>query len=241
MKGPKASRIQMGNTPRRAESRTQSSTPPPGRMPACHSATKAVLQLAKDPPNPNQLFDPRGRNPAPGRHKHVYNEFLPYYDRRMSQNFRKTIGKRNPFDLLEQEVYLHLWRTMDLLNDIHDELFRRFKVSPQQFNVLRILRGHHPTPVTTSQVRSHLVAKAPDVTRLVDRLQERGLVSRETPEYDGRVIHIRLSKRGRQLLSRMDGPLLECHKAQLGHLSHEQLTQFDALLDAVRQPLEPTK
>src|SRR6478735_4379999 len=90
------------------------------------------------------------------------------------------------FDSLAQEVYLGLWRTYDRLRAFEDELFSQFDLTPQQYNVLRLLRAARPDTVPTLTLAERLVSKAPDVTRMIDRLEERGWVTRERVPGDRR-------------------------------------------------------
>src|SRR5437762_14094222 len=81
------------------------------------------------------------------------------------------------FDSLEQEAFLSLWRTYDRLRALEDELFARFDLTPQQYNALRLLRAEHPEPVPTLALADRLVSRAPDITRLLDKLEHRGPVA----------------------------------------------------------------
>src|SRR5205823_14784508 len=85
------------------------------------------------------------------------------------------------FDSPEQEVFLNLWRTYDRLRALEEELFGRFGLTPQQYNALRLLRGVHPEPLATLALAGRLVSRAPDITRLLDKLERRGWVERERP------------------------------------------------------------
>src|SRR5205814_9816399 len=89
---------------------------------------------------------------------------------------KRAAGRR--FDSLEQEAFLSLWRTYDRLRALEDELFARFDLTPQQYNALRLLRAAHPDPVPTLTLAERLVSRAPDITRLLDKLEQRGLVVR---------------------------------------------------------------
>src|SRR5436309_12672291 len=89
--------------------------------------------------------------------------------------------KHRHFDSLEQEVYLNLWRTYDRLRAFEDELFGEHDLTPQQYNALRLLRGEHPSKLHTLDLASRLVSRAPDITRLLDKLEERGLIERDRP------------------------------------------------------------
>jgi DNA-binding MarR family transcriptional regulator len=146
----------------------------------------------------------------------------------------------NPrFDSLAQEVYLGLWRTYDRLRAFEDELFARFDLTPQQYNVLRLLRAARPDTVPTLTLAERLVSKAPDVTRMIDRLEERGWVTRERVPGDRRVVRVAITAAGMKLLEEIAGPLADCHARQLGHLSPADLKRLSELLREARRPHEP--
>ena len=92
------------------------------------------------------------------------------------------------FDSLEQEVFLNLWRTYDRLRALEDELFGQYDLTPQQYNVLRLLRGQHPQTIPTLTLADRLVSRAPDITRMLDKLEQRGLIVRERPADNRRVV-----------------------------------------------------
>ncbi len=142
------------------------------------------------------------------------------------------------FDSLEQEAFLNLWRTYDRLHLIEEELFGRYELTPQQYNALRLLRGEGESKIATLALASRLVSRAPDITRLLDKLEERGLIERERPPDNRRVVLIGLTDRGRSLLANLDEEVRATHARQLGHLSPEQLGQLILLLKAARQPHE---
>src|SRR3954468_21828989 len=94
------------------------------------------------------------------------------------------------FDSPEQEAFLSLWRTYDRLRALEDELFSRFELTPQQYNVLRVLRAAHPEALPTLLVAERLVSRAPDITRMLDKLEQRDLVRRDRPARDRRTVLI---------------------------------------------------
>jgi DNA-binding MarR family transcriptional regulator len=143
------------------------------------------------------------------------------------------------FDSPEQEAFLSLWRTYDRLRALEDELFARFDLTPQQYNALRLLRAEHPDPVPTLALADRLVSRAPDITRLLDKLEQRGLVSRVRKPGDRRSVLVGVTDPGLALLDEIAGPLRECHARQLGHLPPADLKKLTALLHAARQPHEP--
>jgi DNA-binding MarR family transcriptional regulator len=143
------------------------------------------------------------------------------------------------FDSLAQEAYLGLWRTYDRLRALEDELFARFELTAQQYNVLRLLRASRPESVPTLSLVDRLVSRAPDVTRMVDRLEQRGYVSRERVPGDRRVVRVAITEAGMKLLEEIANPLAECHARQLGHLVPEDLKRLSELLREARRPHEP--
>ena len=147
-------------------------------------------------------------------------------------------GRR--FDSPQQEAFLNLWRTYDRLRGLEDELFGRFGLTAQQYNALRLLRAAHPAKVPTLSLASRLVSRAPDITRLVDKLVERGLVDRERPVDDRRAVHVGVTEVGVAMLDSIANEVRECHERQLGHLSIEELNTLVELLHKVRGPHEPS-
>lgn len=142
------------------------------------------------------------------------------------------------FDSLAQEVYLNLWRTYDRLRALEDELFANFDLSAQQYNALRLLRARHPEALPTLAIATRLISRAPDITRLLDKLEERRLIERERPTHDRRVVNVAITAKGRQLLEQLDDAVRDCHERQLGHLKSAELESLAALLRAARRPYE---
>ena len=142
------------------------------------------------------------------------------------------------FDSLYQEVYLGLWRTYDRLRALEDELFSRYELTAQQYNVLRLLKAARPDGMPTLTLADRLVSRAPDVTRMIDRLEDRGLVTREKQPNDRRVVRVLISDGGLKLLGDIARPLADCHARQLGHLKEADLRTLSALLREARRPHE---
>jgi DNA-binding MarR family transcriptional regulator len=143
------------------------------------------------------------------------------------------------FDSPEQEVFLGLWRTYDRLRAFEEDLFRRFDLTPQQYNVLRLLRAAVPDPLPTLTLADRLVSRAPDITRMLDKLEQAGLVARVRPPENRRQVLVSITDTGLDLLDEIARPLRECHSRQLGHLPKSDLKQLAALLRAAREPHEP--
>ena len=142
------------------------------------------------------------------------------------------------FDSPQQEVYLNLWRTYDRLRTLEDELFGRHDLTAQQYNALRLLRAAHPQKVPTLVLAARLVSRAPDITRLLDKLRDRGLIERERPADNRRVVNVGIADAGVALLDQIADEVRECHLRQLGHLSPVQMKKLVDLLRKAREPHE---
>src|SRR5438445_12804806 len=138
------------------------------------------------------------------------------------------------FDSPEQEVFLRRWRTYDRLRALEEELFGRYDLTPQQYNALRLLASERPGSVRTLELAARLVSRAPDITRLLDKLEQRGLIERDRPADNRRVVRVGLTPAGFALLRELRAPLRACHTRQLGHLSARRLEDLIALLHSAR-------
>src|SRR6476469_7967450 len=125
---------------------------------------------------------------------------------------RSFRGALRRFDSPQQECYLNLWRTYDRLRMIEGELFQRHELPAQQYHALRLLRAEHPVALPTLVLPGKLVSHAPDITRLVDRLEERGLVARRRLADNRRVVQIAITEAGLLLLKQLDQPVRDCHQ-----------------------------
>ncbi|MEZ0265619.1 MAG: MarR family winged helix-turn-helix transcriptional regulator [Phycisphaerae bacterium] len=148
-------------------------------------------------------------------------------------------ARKRRFDSPQQEAYLNLWRTYDRLRMLEDELFGRHDLTAQQYNALRLLRGAHPGKVATLELAGRLVSRAPDITRLLDKLAERGLIDRERPAKNRRVVEVGITPAGVELLARLDADVRDTHQRQLGHLTDAEIAALVALLKKARAPHEP--
>jgi DNA-binding MarR family transcriptional regulator len=109
-------------------------------------------------------------------------------------------------------------------------------LSSTQYNVLRILRGS-PQGLLCGEIASRMITRDPDVTRLLDRLEKRGLISRWREARDRRTVMARITPEGLKVLARLDGPILAAHRRQLGHLGRERLAALTELLGLARSRL----
>jgi DNA-binding MarR family transcriptional regulator len=146
---------------------------------------------------------------------------------------QREIRKSKPFDSLEQEAHLNLLRTTQILADGFERMFKPFNLSSTQYNVLRILRGIDQ-PMPCGQIGDRMVTRDPDVTRLLDRLEKRGLIKRERASSDRRVVLASITPAGLKLLKQLDKPVLSLHAGQLSHLGKDRLKSLIELLEAAR-------
>jgi DNA-binding MarR family transcriptional regulator len=135
---------------------------------------------------------------------------------------------------LEERVYLDLLRTSETLSRGISEVLESESLSPTQYNVLRILRGA-PDGLACGEIGNRMITRDPDITRLLDRLEKRDLISRWRLTEDRRVVMARILTEGLRLLARLDGPVEETHRRQLGHLGRDRLETLAALLEACRR------
>jgi len=148
--------------------------------------------------------------------------------------------RRSPrhFDSPEQQAFLNLWRTYDRLRQYEDQLFAQYDVTPQQYNALRLLRAGYPAGLPTLRLAEQLVSRAPDITRLLDKLEQRGLIERVRLSDNRRIVEVAITAAGLELLETMAEGIRECHQKQLGHLSADELRRLTELLAAARRPHE---
>jgi len=137
----------------------------------------------------------------------------------------------------EETAFVELVRTMDMLSRGPMRILKSEDLSPTQYNVLRILRGS-PQGLPCGEIASRMVTRDPDVTRLLDRLEKRELVSRCRENQDRRTVIARISDEGLELLGRMDEPVQSAHRQQLGHLGRERLRALTELLREMRSRVE---
>ena len=149
---------------------------------------------------------------------------------------RDEIKQQKPFASLEQEAMLSIERTAAVIGHGFADALKPFGVTATQYNVLRILRGAGASGLCRNEVSARLVAQVPDVTRLLDRMEEAGLVERERDTTDRRLVTTRITAAGLRLLKEMEIPVAEMHERQLGHLTRAQLKSLIELLALARSP-----
>ena len=134
----------------------------------------------------------------------------------------------------QRDAYLSILSTAEVLQRQVVELLKRSDLSLPQYNVLRILRGAGAAGLACGEVGSRLIRHDPDITRLVDRLEKRGLLERTRDARDRRVVLGRITPKGLALLAELDDPLDALHEQQLGHIAQGRLSDLTALLQEAR-------
>ncbi len=153
---------------------------------------------------------------------------------------QSEIHKAKPFESPEQEAHLNLLRTHSVLAADWERFFRAHGISSATYNLLRILRGAKGQGAdgrACHEIGEHLVAQVPDVTRLVDRAESAGLVERVRCTRDRRVVYVRITPRGLELLASLDEPVMRRHKEQLGVMTPAELNELSRLLSKARSAL----
>ncbi len=138
------------------------------------------------------------------------------------------------FPSLEEEVYISLVRTTWLLDAQVHHAYRQGKLSPSQYNVLRILRGSGE-PLSCTEIADRMVTRDSDLTRLLGGLERRGLVKRERAADDARRVDNRITAKGRALLKRLDEPVQHAIRSQLRRAGKKKLEELTGLLEDVRR------
>jgi DNA-binding MarR family transcriptional regulator len=135
---------------------------------------------------------------------------------------------------LEEEVFVSLQRTADRLLQGVEQLLKEQGLSPAQYNVLRILRGAGPAGQSCREIAGHMITRDPDMTRLLDRMEKRGLIARERQKLDRRVVTTRVTPAGLKILKALDQPVREYHRRRLRHFSAARLKTLAHLLEEAR-------
>ena len=139
-----------------------------------------------------------------------------------------------PFTSREQEAYLSLLRTADALQTRVESWLKAFGLTGTQYNALRILRGAGPEGLPCREIGERMIKHDPDITRLLNRLEHRGLVERTRARHDRRVIYGKITAAGLKLLREMDNPIERYGREMLGHVGQEKLKELITLLELVR-------
>jgi DNA-binding MarR family transcriptional regulator len=151
-----------------------------------------------------------------------------------NSTLQAELGESTPFQVPEQEVYLNLVRTHVVLGDEVAELFKQHRLSQPLYNVLKVVARVGEVGMPSQSIAQYMVAKDPDITRLVDRLQKDQLIERERDKQDRRVVRIKVTPSGLEVIGKLDPLIWQLHRQQLGHLSPEKLDLLNQLLVEAR-------
>lgn len=159
-------------------------------------------------------------------------ESAPWND--MASALQREIGQKKPFRSRSQEAVLGLLRTADVVRRFLARVLEPYDVTPQQYNVLRILRGAGAEGLPTLTIGERMLEDSPGVTRLVDRLVAKGLVSRARSKEDRRQVLCQITSPGLDLLTQIDGLVDSQDDAALGMLTPDEQKELIRLLDRIR-------
>lgn len=151
-----------------------------------------------------------------------------------ASRIQQEIKQTRPFRTTAQEAGIALLRTTDLVRRRMSAVMEAEDVTVQQYNVLRILRGAGPEGLPTLEIAERMIEQAPGITRLLDRLEAKGLVSRERCPTDRRQVTCRIAKPGLALLAALDPMVDALDDSMLGNLTRTELKQLIHLLDRIR-------
>lgn len=136
---------------------------------------------------------------------------------------------------VEDQVFVAVLKAADHLGQQAEQMLKSHGLTGTQYNVLRILRGAGPEGLPCKSVGDRMISHDPDMTRLLDRMEKRGLITRERQKDDRRVVKTRVTQQGLEILKRLDLPVLEMHKRQFEHVTQAKLKQLHALLEELRK------
>jgi DNA-binding MarR family transcriptional regulator len=148
---------------------------------------------------------------------------------------QREIRQNKAFASPEEEATVAMLRTADVLRGEAERTLEAYGITHQQYNVLRILRGSHPEPLPTLEIAERMIERAPGITRLIDRLEAAGLVSRKRCPEDRRIVHISITRAGLATLGASDEPVRAIARRRVGRLSRAELAKFVAMLDRLRE------
>jgi DNA-binding MarR family transcriptional regulator len=135
---------------------------------------------------------------------------------------------------LEERIFIALLKTADALGQEAEQLVRSSNLTGTQYNVLRILRGAAPEGLACREIGERLISHDPDITRLLDRMEKRGLITRERQKDDRRVVKTRITPQGLGLLKPLDQPMRGLHKRQFQHVAPGRLKILAAILEEIQ-------
>jgi len=152
----------------------------------------------------------------------------------MRRKLADEVKQGKPFASLEQETYLNLQRTAAVLELRLEEALRPHGISATQYNALRILRGAGPQGLSCQDVGSRMIRPVPDITRLFDRVEARGLITRARSTEDRRVVLVKIAPAGLRILNSLDAEVDALQRAMFGSLGEKRLLELIDVLEKLR-------
>lgn len=150
------------------------------------------------------------------------------------KGIQAEIKQTKPFRSVGEEAFLSIQRTADLIGRRSAQFLKQWGVSGTQYNVLRILRGAGPQGLRCGEIAERMITHDPDITRLLDRIQNAGWIERTRDTEDRRVVLTRISRKGLELLKQIDKPLDEFTRSISSHVAEKRLRELIDILDEVR-------
>jgi DNA-binding MarR family transcriptional regulator len=233
---------------------------PPIRATIAHSRGTSLCPIRRERSTARRLFPPgvgssqtsrwmrahqsgshaSGRTSLPGTSHLAPN--IPFdnirlndYSGFMTGKLQNEIKQGKPFESLQAEVYLNLMRTADALSRGVEDILKLAGLSQTQYNILRILKGAGDKGLCCREIGERMITRDPDVTRLLDRMERSGLVTRSRDSRDRRVITARITPAGLKLVKDLDAPLAEYNRKLLSHMEKDDLRKFVELLEIARE------
>ena len=133
----------------------------------------------------------------------------------------------------DRQAFIAILRAAEVIRARFERLLKSYGLTEPQFNVLRIVRGAGRRGLPSQDIGKRMITRVPDVTRLLERLEQKELVTRTRSEADRRVVLTCLTPDGRKLLSRLDEPVDECHRKQFAHLTRVEQLELIRLLETL--------
>lgn len=152
----------------------------------------------------------------------------------MLDELQRQLKQTKPFGSREEAVYLALQIIADEQKGRFNELFKTRDLTGAQYNVLRILRGAGKDGLSCREIGERMINRESDITRMLDRLEARGLITRERQTDDRRVVLTYITKVGLELINELDGPVNDLHRSLMGHMSEKELESLLKLLGKAR-------
>ena len=144
-------------------------------------------------------------------------------------------GKKRDPASLETRVFVALLRAAERLSQDAEQLVKEQGLTGTQYNVLRILRGSEPAGLPCKGISDRMISHDPDMTRLLDRMEKRGLITRERQFDDRRVVKTRITSEGLDILRKLDAPVQDLHRRQFRNITEDRLKVLAAALEEILQ------